>query len=354
LKSIRVSRTFVNRTENDSQILASDSDVALPTFYEDDEIQVNLIFSSTGLRPAFLVNGSEACPFAPPDERLQTVFIPHLFKNTVVGLRYQTVCDRRGLHSFPPLELNSKGPFGFAATRRTLEAPDQVLIYPYYHPLERLRMLETRELAERQTSRVGIGTQVVGTREYRPGDSLRQIHWRSTARAGKLVVKEFAEEDQPSLTLALDLSTGGTLGEGKHSTFETAIRIAATLGYYAVNHAIPFRLVGAGKKWRPPPTPLSWWAMLNYLAKVQNDGQEPLADMLEALPPFPLLVVLISHPQPNIARALTTIHQRGTQILAMFITPDGAVPPNIHLSSAPGLEVARVSPYNWVDVLETL
>jgi len=195
---------------------------------------------------------------------------------------------------------------------------------------------------------------VVSTREYRSGDSLRQIHWRSTARLGELVVKEFAEEDQPSLTVALDLETTSSVGQGKFSTFETAIRLAASLSYYATNKSIPFRLVGASPKWTPPVMPLSWWASLTYLAKTQNDGQTPLAVVLGGLPPVPFLVVLVSRPYPTLARALTKLRQRGGQTLAIFITLDGAMPAEIRVSSATGLVIRSVSPYNWAEMWEEL
>jgi uncharacterized protein (DUF58 family) len=330
------------------------SDLIPPSFHEDDPIQITLRFRNTGLKPAFLISGNEFCSFAPPADQVQPLFIPNLFKNQPINLSYQTTCDRRGRHTFAQIPLRSKGPFGLFGVKKTLHVPDEVLIYPYYHPLNRLHLLETRELAERQTRRVGVGSQVVGTREYRPGDSLRQIHWRSTARVGKLVVKEFAEEDQPSLTVVLDLEITSSVGRGKYSTFETAIRLAASLGYYAVNHDVPFRLVGASPKWMSPSTPLSWWAALNYLAKVENDGQESLAKVIEALPPLPFLVILISHPNQAIARALNTVRQKGTQTLAIFITPEGNLPDNIHVSGARGLEIVSVSPYNWEEVLAEL
>lgn len=354
LAGIKVQRTFKNLSDNEKNSVAGKSDLTPDSFHEDDPIEITLHVQQTGLRPAFLIHGDEVCPFAPPEEQKQPVFIPHLFKQQAVQAVYTTVCDRRGLHRYGPLPLRSRGPFDFFQTRHTVAAPAEILIYPAYHRLQRLHLLETRELAERQTARVGLGTEVVGTREYRPGDSLRQIHWRSTARIGRLVVKEFAEEDQPSLTVMLDLETTAGVGREKYSTFETAIRVAASLGYYATRHDVPFRLAGSSPKWRAPASPLSWWAMLNYLAKVQNDGQESLARVLETLPPLPFLVVLVSRPTPNIIRAIHTTHQKGSRVLALFITPDGAIPPEISPAGAAGLEIAGMSPYNWVEVLEKL
>jgi uncharacterized protein (DUF58 family) len=352
LTRLDVQRTF--RNLSDESLPSDDINLALSSFFEDDPIEVTLQFQRTGLRPAFLLRADERCPFAPLDEQAQPVFIPNLFGHQPLQLNYHTTCDRRGLYSYAPLRLRSSGPFGFFNTRRRLDIPGEILIYPNYHSLDRLKLLETRELAERQTTRVGVGTQVVGTREYRTGDSLRQVHWRSTARTGKLVVKEFAEEDQPSLGVVLDLETSSSVGHDKYSTFETAIRIAASLGHYATKHDVPFRLAGVSPKWQAPASPLSWWALLNYLAKVQNDGQESLAKVLESLPPMPFCVVLLSHPTADAVRALNMVRQKGSQTLAIFITPDGTIPPELHVSSAAGLEIAGVSPYNWAEVLETL
>ncbi len=333
---------------------ADDSDFAPPTFHEDDPIQVSLHFRQTGLRPAWQIGGLESCPFAPPDDQAQPLFMPGLVKGQTNSLTYHTVCDRRGHFAFGPMPLHSKGPFGLFHTRRNLPVPGELLIYPAYHPLKRLRLFEKREFAEQQSLRLGRGSEILGVREYRPGDSLRQVHWRSTARTGKLVVKEFTDDEQPAMTVVLDLQMGSGVGAGKFSTFETAIRMAASLGYYATRKNIPFRLAGSSKKWAPPATPLSWWAILNYLARVENDGQESLAHVLNHLPAATFVVVLVSQVNETIAKALPSLARPGSQGLVFFITPDGSLPPLAHVARAAEVELKSVSPHNWAEVLEKL
>jgi hypothetical protein len=359
LGGIQVNRLFRNLSPVLTQPAApvdpaADSlDVTPPAFYEEDPIETILQFQQTGLRPALLVSGEEFCPFAPPADQGQPLFVPSLFRRRIVELSYQTTCDRRGLYTFTRMRLASTGPFGLFSVKRALNVSSQILIYPHYFPLKRLRLLETRQLAERQTTRLGVGTQVVSTREYRPGDSLRQIHWRSTAKVGELVVKEFAEEDQPSLTVALDLEATG-LSQDKFSPFETAIRLAASFSYYASRQNMPFRLAAASPKWTPPVMPLSWWASLTYLAKAQNDGPTPLVQLLAGLPATPFLVVLVSRAYPALAQSLVLLPRRGIQTLVIFITPDGAMPAEVKIASATGLAVKSVSPHNWIALLEEL
>jgi uncharacterized protein (DUF58 family) len=340
---------------NDSTVEGQgEFELAPLSVHEDDLIAVTLHFQHTRVRPALLVGGLEQCPFAPADDQAQPFFIPTLFKGQVANLTYQTRCDRRGVHTFAPIGLRSRGPFGLFQTRRTLNVPGEILIYPAYYPLKRLRLFEKREFTEQSALRLGRGSQVVGTREYRPGDSLRQIHWRSTARTGQLVVKEFSEDEQQAFTVVLDLQVDTTPDQGKFSPFETAIRLAASFGYYATRKNIPFRLCGASPRWTPPAMPLSWWATLNYLAKVENDGHEPLAKVLSRLPPSTFVVVLISRPDETTIKALSALAQPGRSLLAVFITPNGALPSLAASLKSTHLSVKSVSPHNWTDVLTGL
>lgn len=347
-------RSFIGQSSALSHPNEEPFDFTPPTFHEDDPIQVSLQFRQSGLRPAWQVSGLENCPFAPPDDQAQPLFIPGLSRGQTINLSYQTRCDRRGHFTFGAMPLHSRGPFGLFDTRRSLSIPSELLIYPAYHPLKRLRLFEKREIAEHQSLHLGRGSEIIGTREYRPGDSLRQVHWRSTARTGKLVVKEFTDDEQPAMTVVLDLQMGSGVGQGKFSTFETAIRMAASLGYYATHKNIPFRLAGSSKKWAPPATPLSWWAILNYLARVENDGQESLAHVLNHLPASTFVVVLVSQVNETITRALPDLARPGSQGLVFFITPDGLLPPLAHLARAAEVELKSVSPHNWTEVLDKL
>ncbi len=370
LKPIRIRRTFQNLAAHPSvsSLLQdnhkpnqtrngtpnNDSLLNPPSFFEDDPIEITLEIEHTRLKPAFLVSGQEVCPFAPPSDQVQPFFVSSLFKGQSISLSYQTTCHRRGLFAFSSLKLRSKGPFSLFSTRHALDAPDELLIYPKYHPLKRLRLLENKGFADRRALRVGVSSEVIGTREYRSGDSLRQIHWRSTARLGKLVVKEFLDQDQLTMTVVLDLSTGGSIGQGKFSTFETAVRLAASLGYYAACQNIPFYLAGHSRRWQPPAMALSWPGTLSYLAKVKNDGQEPLDKVLRNLPSLPFVVVLAGNPNQSISRELALLQRKGAQTLAIFIAPDGALPVSALNQSDAELEVKTVGPHNWAALLDEL
>lgn len=316
--------------------------------HENDPVQIKLRLTYRGYRPTFMLHGDEYCPFAPDNQQSQRFFVPFLAAKQTLDLAYQTTCDRRGLHQFTSLPLHSCGPFGLFRSRHTLHAPQTVLIYPDYHPLKRFRLFERHAQAEQQRPNVGTGSEVISLREYRMGDSFRHIHWRSAARRGELIVKEMADDSQLSLTVLLDLSEQGNMGIGKNSTFEVAIRIAATLGYYANQKNLPFHLVGSSRQGQLPQTALSWWGTLNYLAKLQNDGNQPLARLLSRSTAFPFAVVLVSRPTLEVIQALATLAGRGATVWPIFITLDGLLPDSLPTPAHGQV----VSPNNWVEMLE--
>jgi len=100
---------------------------------------------------------------------------------------------RRGVYSFGPTELISGDPFGLFSTRQIMPAEDALLVYPkifdvpaFFSPAG---VLSGGEALRRRTHQ--ITPNAAGVREYAPGDSLSRIHWVSTARRDRLMVKEF-------------------------------------------------------------------------------------------------------------------------------------------------------------------
>ncbi len=83
--------------------------------------------------------------------------------------------------------------------------------------------------AARDATARGIGDDFRGTRHYVPGDDLRTIHWRSTARRGQLVVKEFHNQEQTQRLIIWDGAAGFAVGDGEHSSTECALRLVASL-----------------------------------------------------------------------------------------------------------------------------
>ena len=118
-------------------------------------------------------------------------------------------------------------PFGLFRSLFNIPCPQSALILPKRYPLPRLPLPGTMKYQQggvALASSVGESEEFMSLRDYRPGDPLRRIHWRSWAKFGKPVVKEF--QDEFFVRHALILDTFGSLGESE--VFEEAVSVAAS------------------------------------------------------------------------------------------------------------------------------
>ncbi|MCC7362514.1 MAG: DUF58 domain-containing protein [Anaerolineales bacterium] len=288
-----------------------------------DSLTVTLTLTNTGRLPALQVTGVETCAPAPAADRTLPLFIPFLATGQAAPLTYAVTCARRGWFPFGPVRLASRAPFGFWAAQRLapVEGPEGVLIFPETRPLTRLDLFDRAPAVEASLARAGVGGEFLGVREYRPGDPPRHVHWRTTARAGRLVVREFAEEQQPALTLALDLSAAARLGGEDDNTLELGIKLAASLARHAHERGLPVTLLTNNPAWPAPAGPVSEWALLNYLARVEAGGSESLGDALLRVSAGTFVAAVLPAPDPDTLAPLAGLRQRALGVLAVLVDP---------------------------------
>jgi uncharacterized protein (DUF58 family) len=293
--------------------------------YEGDEIAIQLRLHNTRGYTAAQIVVTEQCPLAAPDSlyRAVDVFVPTIAGKNSTAFDYDIIVDRRGVYGFPPIKLVTRVPFGFFKQKRQLTIPTRVLVYPEVRKLEHLSLFD-RQLDQRfAQARAGLGSEVIGIRVYQTGDSPRHIHWRSVARTGQLISKEFVEETQQGLALVLDLfrhpypST-----DSKHTPFEWSIKLAASIGDYAWHKGYPIHLVADETVLAPPPGPLSRIAMLEYLARIQPEGEHRLGRFLEGPRLQSFVAVLIPWPDPAVLAPLSTLYHQGYELLAVLLEPE--------------------------------
>jgi len=294
--------------------------------YAGDPLAVDLEFQNASRFPALQLRGAETCPPAPADDRSQPFFVSTVPPRGSLTLHYETTCARRGWFEFPPVSISTRAPFGFFAARRDLPAPTGVLVFPEYRELDHLSLFDRMPAPQNTFARLGVGGEFIGVREFRPGDSRRHVHWRSTARAGQLIVKEFAEETQPGLTIALDLRASSNIGAGDDTSLELAIKAAATLARYAERRGLPVSLASNSRQWPAPPGPLTWWGQMNYLARVQGEGEESFAECLRAVRSTTFVAALLTAPDEAAVEPLVELHRFGLGVLAVVVDPARFLP----------------------------
>lgn len=302
--------------------------------YENEEIDIGFTLRKSGASSHHL-RLTEVCPLAAPDssQRTTKLFIPALPDGEAVQFTYTVMLDRRGLHEFPAVETESRAPFGFFQRKTKLNIPTRTLVYPEVRPLERLDLLDKQLAATMARPRAGVGYEVMGVRPFRTGDSPRHIHWRSVARTGQLISKEFADEAQPGLTLALDLFAHPyPAAQSKHTPFEWAVKCATSIGDYAWHKGYSLHLMSDDEVLAAPVGPVAGMALLQYLARVQATGRRTLTQVMGQQPTQPFMAVILPWPDKQVIEPLLELHRRGVNLLVVLM--DGATFPDEGMTSS--------------------
>jgi uncharacterized protein (DUF58 family) len=154
-------------------------------------------------------------------------------------VNYPLVTEQRGEVVCGPLLLRRSDPFGLIVADRQLSDTCTVMVRPRRHALPFLPSGLLRDL-EGPTREVSAGSSSFHQlREYVPGDDVRHVHWRTTARTGDLVVKHLVDTTRPELLVVLD-NRAKVL---RPSAFEEAVDVCASVVHAAELSGFPVRLV---------------------------------------------------------------------------------------------------------------
>jgi uncharacterized protein (DUF58 family) len=205
------------------------------------------------------------------------------------------LCTQRGVFTLGPIEIHMGDPFGLfeAAVRHNYS--ESFVVYP---AIARLPELITPRGVSRGSGRANVRamdstTNASSVRSYVPGDALNRIHWRSTARrtmpdSEELYVREDDIEPSGDVWMILDLQASAQAGEGRLSTEEYAVILAASLAEQLLSAQHAVGLVAYGHEpavlW-PQKGRHQLWEVLRVLAGTHASGWRPFSEVLRLTVP---------------------------------------------------------------------
>ncbi|HET9624833.1 MAG TPA: DUF58 domain-containing protein [Kofleriaceae bacterium] len=192
-------------------------------------------------RASYSIEVEDLVATTPLDKRCYFLKIPAA-KAQRTSYRHTFV--RRGLYTLTGYRIATKFPFALFRKSRDVEAPIEILVYPARVAVPRPAP-RTEARGELTSNRAGRRGAVFGLREHRVGDDRRDVHWRSSARSGRLMVREYEDEHARRVVIAVDnalpdavrgavadLGRDGALApaaESQVAAVERAISVAASL-----------------------------------------------------------------------------------------------------------------------------
>jgi uncharacterized protein (DUF58 family) len=154
-----------------------------------------------------------------------------------VKRRFPIKCDQRGLFYFGPTRIRSGDLFGFFRKEKTIEQLDYLFVYPRLVPLEKLGISSKQLFGDIRLKQHLFQDPVLtaGVREYLAGDSLKRIHWKSTARLGELQTKLYEPTTTVDISIFLDIRTlKAPLWGSSYQLQELGIITTASIAEYAL------------------------------------------------------------------------------------------------------------------------
>ncbi len=203
-------------------------------------------------------------------------------------VHYRLTALRRGEHQLGPVSLTLSDPFGLFVRQERVDDTTAVLALPRPMAMPRWNWEgggRGRLIASTMHGKRGEGTDWHGVRPYTPGDPLRRIHWRATARHGSWHVREFEVSQLAPTVLALEQAPTWRADGEAYPDFDQAIRHIAWIILEAPRQGVSVILVGSGMP-ELRLTPESYAdprALLRPLARIQPNADHSILDDLPRL-----------------------------------------------------------------------
>jgi uncharacterized protein (DUF58 family) len=253
------------------------------------------------------------------------VFFPYIPRLGCARQKVELTFPHRGAYRQDAFGIRTRFPFGFFEKTRQVDSDLEILVYPRVAPTDHFYEVLPLLSGEMVSYFRGRGHELHSLRDYLPTDSARTVDWKVTARAGHLMVREFAREDERRVMLVLDpfigppppaeFRSGATLpaenGVASAATehaqrFERAVSMAACIAWHfnEINSVLQFR----ANRFATPMAPAEEiiYDALRELATIQPDestiGGAFLDDLAADHEIFKIIIT--ARPQNTIPTAL--------------------------------------------------
>jgi uncharacterized protein (DUF58 family) len=269
----------------------------------------------------------------------------------------RTYCQQRGRFRLGPMTFSSGDPLGLFHLQRQLPATSTMIVYPATVDIPAFApsagYLPGGEAMRRRTHY--ITTNVSGTRDYAPGDSFSRIHWRTTARTGRLMVKEFELDPTADVWLFLDMDsdihvTAPWVSEMERrgpavlwkereklelipSTEEYAVTVAASLSKYFLTRQRAVGLIAHSRQREVIQADRGERQLnkiLETLAVIEARGRIPISQVVAAegrhLSRNTTLIIITPSTATAWVASLRDLRRRGVQGVAVLLAADSFGP----------------------------
>ncbi|TDP97232.1 DUF58 domain-containing protein [Labedaea rhizosphaerae] len=253
--------------------------------------------------------------------------VEHLPRHGGVQLRYPLQPALRGIHQVGPLRVTVTDPFGLTEFDKELAGVTRMVVVPKVYPLTGVPGGSGLGSGEDGSVRLhnGQGEDDAIVRQYRQGDDLRKVHWRSTARHDEMMVRVEERPWRGGTTVMLDHRANAHRGSGVTASLEWAVSFAASACLHLHRHGHRIRLVtesGASLTSEVSEGMHSEHVVLDALAALQSTQRRELSCTFDPAHGQELVAVL-GVTTPEDLGEMIRHRPRSARSLAVLLDPRG-------------------------------
>ncbi len=260
--------------------------------------------------------------------------------DVAISTQYQFRPLKRGVYHWSKLVVEGTDALGIVVRHKEYEtAPAEMTVLP--RPIPVAIDVPTSAgwgISEAESGQTrGAGIEPRGVREYVTGDSLRHVHWRSTARVGRLLVKEFEAGTHASAAFIFQRTTGTDIGTGVNTTLEMMCGHAAFLAEQFLREGTRVEFPGLEQNSSHASLSERTAQVYDLLARVEADQSTTVAEEVSQsarmLPPGSLMFLMIAVQELDLPGAIMHVGRRGASIVPLVYDPR-KLQPNGRVESA--------------------
>jgi uncharacterized protein (DUF58 family) len=182
--------------------------------------------------PSFSLRVLGASKKSPTEILTRPVFFPYVPRISVARQKVELRFPQRGVYRQDAFGIRTRFPFGFFEKTRRVESNMEITVYPPVEPTDQFYEVLPLLSGEMASHFRGRGHELHSLRDYQPTDSGRLVDWKVTAKSGRLMVREFAREDERRVMLVLDPYIGEVMAAESVARFERAVSLAACIAWH--------------------------------------------------------------------------------------------------------------------------
>lgn len=212
-----------------------------------DTLEVEAIVQNKGVLPVFniVVEDDLSCAVHLQDKK-QKFLVEYLAAKAKLELRYKCLCPQRGFYEIGPFTVYFFDPLGLVYLRKKYYLYSGLYVYPKVFNIKKFPKLTKGVMpwfGIDSSRSAGDDDEFFGIREYRSGDAFKKIHWFSSARQHKLIVRQFQRQNFYRATILFNLNKDLDFGRLPDTVSEYIITIAASVTKYLVEQGVSVELI---------------------------------------------------------------------------------------------------------------